>query len=142
MRSVKIIRFTPLDFKFCDPDAPVFYNELPKEDTISSDNDVIRLGKQLYEAEKKAYELQYADEMIEAIADSAMQDLAECQRVLLAVGTHRTIHLAKRLGKLYLRLKAPSVACIVDCLEEIYIREGMDAVKEVLGRMADEKKGN
>lgn len=132
-------RFTPPDIKFCNPDAPVFYNNPMPTECISSEEDVIRLAKRCYKAEEQAWERRNAGEILETIADAARKDLEDCQRYLRSRRTKEAVELAGKLARLYLWLKAPAAACLTDCLEAIYIHEGMEAVEEVLERLADEK---
>ena len=139
---VVIKRFTPPDFAFCDPDAPVFYNPTMQTEVISTRDDVIRLAQQLCDAENNAWRNHHAGQLFELVADSAKNDLAECQRYLLAIGLPGAVDLARCVGKLYLRLKDPTMACIAECLEEIYIKDGMSAVKAALDRLGKDKEGD
>ena len=138
-----IERFKPIEIlEGFDPDKPIRYQDVkPPVDRIATALDVIRIGRELYRAEEKAWEVRRSQEILETIIDgaadtifSAVSYFEESYKRALNPDT-RQLYLD--LCDLYVRFKNPLLACMMESIGSIYVRDGMDGVKKVINRLKE-----
>ena len=138
-----IERFKPIEvLKGFDPDKPIQYQDTSGPiERIATALDVIKIGKELYEAELKAWEGRHSQEILETIIDGAADTIFRAinyfEESYKRVTDPKSRQLYLDLCDLYIRLKSPLLACMMESLGSIYIRGGMDAVKKVLNRLKE-----
>ena len=138
-----IERFKPIEvLKGFDPDKPIQYQDTSGPiERIATALDVIKIGKELYEAELKAWEGRHSQEILETIIDGAADTIFRAinyfEESYKRVADPKSRQLYLDLCDLYIRLKSPLLACMMESLGSIYIRGGMDAVKKVLNRLKE-----
>lgn len=140
---VLIERFKPIEvLERFDPDKPIRYQDIkPPTEAISSAADIIKIGEELYHAEQKAWEGRQCSEILEAAIDGAADTIFRAinyfEESYKRVADPKSKQLYLDLCDLYIRLKSPLLACMMESLGSIYIRGGMDAVKKVLNRLKE-----
>lgn len=129
---ISIKRFKPVDtFRF-DPDRPIEYeNPIPQE-LVNDGNDVIRLGDLLYNAEMEAWECRRAKEIKDLLIDSSVAELMEIAKYLRDIRTREARECHQKIMMLITKMKAPLVACVMQCFEGLYRRGRMDAVRAAM----------
>ena len=128
---VCIKRFKPLEMLHFDPDRPVEYgNPIPKE-VITDARDVIRLGEDLYKAEMEAWENRHQKELFDTVVQASLSEIEDVVEYLKTLDTEKAQEVRQKLTRLVISWKAPVVPCIMKCLESIYLKGGMSAVREV-----------
>ena len=132
---VYIRRFKPVEILQFDPDSPLAYRDTTPKELVRDADDVVKLGKALYEAEQKAWEGRSASEIIETVIDGAMADLMKVAKYLEAVGTKEAKEEHQRIMMLIVRMKCPLVSCVMQCFESIYLQGGMAAVRESINKL-------
>ena len=138
---VCIRRFKPAEILSFDPDAPVFFNEpLPKM-SISTGEDVARLGNELFEAEEKAWQGERAREIIETVIDGALRDILYVARYLERQNSSEAKALHRKMMELVIRMKKPLLACVLESIEAIYIKCGEDAAREAVKKLLAKTEG-
>lgn len=132
---VLIKKFRPLDIKFCKPDGAVFYQQPYNTEAISSTDDIIALGKRLYDAEEKAWQARGASEILETIADDFCLTMLDCAKHLKSLNDEKSKSFAAKINKLYLRMKSPLISCLTECFASIYVKDGMSAVERAIDKI-------
>ena len=140
---ILIERFKPIEvLERFDPDKPICYQDTkPPTEAISSSADIIKIGKELYRAEQKAWEGRHSQEILETIIDGA-ENTISCamhyfEESYMRVKDPKARQLYLDLCDLYVRLKSPLLACMMESIGSIYVRGGMDEVKKVINRLRE-----
>ena len=136
---VVIRRFKPIDIRGCDPDSPIFYQQPTAYEYVRTCEDIGRLGERLFEAEQEAWESRNAQNIIETVADGACSVLMDCVAYLKSLGDDAARHHADKISEIYLQMKEPWFACVGKALASIYVKEGMEAVKETVDKFNSNK---
>lgn len=142
---VMIPRFKPVEIlEAWNPDKPIGYQEVkPPMQLVSTADDVIELGQQLYEAEEKAWEGRFSSELVETVIDGAIDDLMDVARYLETLrGAKPAREAHQKIMMLILRMKAPLIACIIQCFEGLYTKGGTKAVKDAVKRITCKHRGD
>lgn len=140
---VFINRFKPIEvLERFDPDKPIRYQDnKPPVDKIDTLADIQRIGGELFDAEQKAWEGRCSQEILETVIDGAADTIFRAinyfEESYKRVADPKSRQLYLDLCDLYIRLKSPLLACMMESLGSIYIRDGMDAVKKVLNRLKE-----
>lgn len=138
-----IERFKPIEvLKGFDPDKPIQYQDTSGPiERIATALDVIKIGKELYEAELKAWEGRRSQEILETIIDGAADTIFRAvgyfEKSYKRALNPETRQLYLDLCDLYVRLKYPLMACIMESIGSIYVRGGMKEVKKVINRLME-----
>ena len=139
--SVAINRFKPVEILDFDPDRPITYqNPIPRE-IVETEDDVVRLGQQLYEAEMKTWEGRKSAEIIETVIDGATDDLMEVASYLEKLNTAPARESHRKIMELIVRMKSPLVYCLMQSFQALYMKGGMKEVRDAVERLT-QKKGN
>lgn len=141
---VLIKRFKPIEvLEGFDPDKPIRYQDVnPPVDKIDTLIDIQRIGNELFDAERKAWEGRRSQEILETIIDGAADVIFRAMRYFeesyARIEDSEARQLYLDICDLYVRLKSPLLACIMESLGSIYIRGGMDAVRKTIERLRGE----
>lgn len=138
MNSIVIRRFSPVESLRFDQDKPIGYTPPPYEKfVISSADDIIELGKLLFEAEYKLWELQHAPSILKTFVDSAEDTMIAAANCLEKSKLPYERNQAFKLKKLVLTMKSPVLSCMAECLGAIYLKDGISAVEEAIKRLTE-----
>lgn len=142
MHPVAIKRFKPVEILVFDPDKPIKYqNPIPRE-IVETEDDVVRLGQLLYEAEMKAWEGRNSAEIIETVIDGAVDDLMDVAQYLETLkGAKPARDAHQKIMELIVRMKSPLVSCIMQSFQALYIKGGMKEVRKAIGRITHMQEG-
>ena len=136
-----IVRFKPTEILSFDPDAPTFINDPYPKECLATMDAVVRLSKELYEAEKSAWEEKASREIIETVIDGALRDILDVARYLERQNSSEAKSLHGSLMKLVVRMKKPLLACVLESIEAIYIKHGEKKAREAVEKLLAKTEG-
>ena len=144
--SIFIERFKPIEIlEGFNPDKPICYQDTkPPVEEIATTLDVIKIGRELFDAEQKAWEGRRSQEILETVIDGAGDTISRAMHYFeesyMRVNDPKARQLYLDLCDLYVRLKSPLLACLIESIGAIYVKGGMDEVRKVIDKLKEKNK--
>lgn len=134
-RAIVIKRFSPVkQLNFSEDTAINYRNPIPTQ-IVETEQDIINLGNQLYNAEYELWKSEHASGILETIIQSAITDLMDAGEVLKSIGTIEAKQAHKKLMRTIVRMQMPIMDCMMDCFESIYLKEGRQGVAKAIEKL-------